>query len=51
MGGPNDEVLNGHPLYAKGLGGYGPYPVHNSPWISNEEAINSVHAQHKRRVA
>ncbi|MFL6061804.1 MAG: hypothetical protein ACJ72E_11275 [Marmoricola sp.] len=47
LGGPNDEVLHGHPLYSRGLDGYGPHVVHNSDWIASEEAINSVHDQHR----
>lgn len=47
FGGPNDEVLNGHPLYGRGLAGYGPHLVHNSLWLAEEERINSVHAHHR----
>jgi hypothetical protein len=47
LGGPNDEALSGHPLYSRGLHGYGPYLVHNSTWIRDEEAINAVHPQHR----
>lgn len=47
IGGPNDEALHGHPLYDKGLDGYGPHLVHNSDWIAEQEAINSVHEHHK----
>lgn len=46
FGGPNDEVLHGHPLSSRGLDGYGVHLVHNSRWIAEEEAINSVHPQH-----
>ncbi|MFJ9391874.1 hypothetical protein ACIRON_23840 [Nocardioides sp. NPDC101246] len=48
FGGPNDEVLRGHPLDNRGLEAYRPHLVHNSPWISEEERINSVHANHRR---
>lgn len=47
FGGPNDEVLRGHPLFARGLAGYGAHIVHNSRWIADEEAINSVHPHHR----
>jgi hypothetical protein len=47
IGGPNDEALNGHPLYGKGLAVYQPHLVHNSEWIRKQEAINSVHPMHK----
>ena len=47
IGGPNDEALHGHPLYDKGLDGYRPHLVHNSDWIAQQEAINSVHERHR----
>jgi hypothetical protein len=47
FGGPNDEVLSGHALYSRGLEGYQPHIVHNSPWIAEEERINSVHSYHR----
>lgn len=47
FGGPNDEVLHGHPLNNRGLEAYRPHLIHNSPWISEEEHINSVHAYHR----
>ena len=43
MGAPNDEVLHGHPLYGKGLEGYRPMRVENSPWLAELQRINSVH--------
>ncbi len=43
MGDPNDEVLQGHPLYGRGLQGYRPMLVRNSPWIKQLETINAVH--------
>ena len=46
FGSPNDETLNGHPLYNKGLGFYGAYQVLNSPWIKQLENMNSVHPRH-----
>jgi hypothetical protein len=47
FGGPSDEALHGHPLYSRGLNGYGPHLVHNSKWIAQQEAIDSVHQQHQ----
>ncbi len=46
MGGPNDEVLSGHPLYKQGLGPYGVYEVHGSDLPKALERINSVHSNH-----
>ena len=43
MGPPNDEVLHGHPLYGRGLGGYGTYVVENSRWLAELIEINRVH--------
>lgn len=43
MGTPNDEVFHGHALYGKGLEGYRPMRVENSPWLAELERINSVH--------
>lgn len=47
FGGPNDEVLHGHPLSDRGLGGPGAYVVHNSAWLADEERIDSVHEYHQ----
>lgn len=47
LGGPNDEALNGHPLYGKGLVGYKLNEVHNSDWIEHVIRVNSVHPQHR----
>lgn len=47
IGGPNDEALAGHPLYDRGLDGYGPHVVHKSDWIAEQEAINSAHEHHR----
>ncbi|PUB27995.1 hypothetical protein C8K30_104451 [Promicromonospora sp. AC04] len=47
FGGPNDEVISGHPLFSRGLEPYEPHIVHNSPWIAEEERINSVHPLHQ----
>ena len=43
MGSPNDEVLNGHPLWGSGLEFYGAHVVKNSPWIRELMDINRVH--------
>jgi hypothetical protein len=47
FGGPNDEVISGHPLFSRGLEPYEPHIVHNSPWIAEAERINSVHPLHQ----
>jgi hypothetical protein len=43
FGGPNDEVLEGHPLHGRGLDPYRAHRVENSPWIAEERRTNSVH--------
>jgi hypothetical protein len=48
FGGPNDEVIRGHPLYGHGLEAYGAHVVENSPWIATEMATNSVHPGFRR---
>ncbi|NQT91487.1 MAG: hypothetical protein HQ559_01905 [Lentisphaerae bacterium] len=45
---PNDEALNGHPLYKNGLTSYAVHRVENSSWIQELEERNSVHDQHDR---
>jgi hypothetical protein len=47
FGPPNDEAMNGHPLYVKGLHAYSCYQVFNSPWIRIMEQRNSVHPAHR----
>lgn len=47
LGAPNDEVLNGHPLYGKGLDSYTAQEVINSRWLAEIEATNSVHSCYK----
>jgi hypothetical protein len=47
LGGPNDESRRGHPLYGKGLRPYAAHRVINSPWITAQEQINSVHPMHR----
>jgi hypothetical protein len=44
MGSPNDEVLNGHPLWGSGLEFYQAHGVRNSPWIRELMEINRVHS-------
>src|SRR6185503_678550 len=46
FGGPNDEVLHGHPLHGKGLMPYGAHYVMNSRWAKELEEINKVHSQY-----
>lgn len=46
FGWPNDEAINGHPLYKKGLKAYGAFHVLNSPWAKQLEEMNSVHPGH-----
>ena len=43
LGPPNDEVLHGHPLYGRGLAGYGTYVVENSRWLAELIDVNRVH--------
>jgi len=43
FGGPNDEVIQGHPLYGRGLVAYHAHQIANSGWIEAEKRINSVH--------
>jgi len=43
VGAPNDEVLGGHPLYGRGLSAYRAHRVVDSRWLSEVQAINSVH--------
>ena len=43
FGGPNDEVLFGHPLWGKGLEPYGAHIIANSHWLASMESINQVH--------
>ena len=47
FGPPNDEAIDGHPLYTKGLEAYACYRVVNSSWIRTLERMNSVHPMHK----
>lgn len=49
LGGANDEVLEGHPLWGKGLEAYSAQRVINSKWLKELETINKVHAQYNPR--
>jgi hypothetical protein len=42
FGYPNDEALSGHPLYKRGLVGYGVFEVPNSIWIKQMTEQNRV---------
>jgi hypothetical protein len=46
LGPPNDEALNGHRLWGKGLEFYGTFVVRNSLWIREVRRIGSVHPRH-----
>lgn len=46
FGWPNDEALNGHPLYERGLRAYSAFEVKESSWIRQLERMNSVHPVH-----
>jgi hypothetical protein len=48
FGAPNDEALNGHPLYGHGLKFYSVHRVINSDWIQEMERRNSVHPRHDK---
>jgi hypothetical protein len=39
FGSPNDEALDGHPLYKIGLSHYAFYQVFDSPWIKQLERM------------
>lgn len=47
FGGHNDEVIEGHPLYGKGLQPYAAHEVVNSRWLAAEQAINSIHGGYR----
>ncbi len=46
LGPPNDEAIEGHPLYRRGLS-RGTYRVESSSWIAALEAQNAVHPGHR----
>ena len=45
-GGPNDEALQGHPLWVRGLRSYTAYEVLNSAWREALREMNRVHDRH-----
>jgi hypothetical protein len=47
FGGPNDEVIEGHRLWGKGLELYAAHTVANSQWLAALENINKVHRGYK----
>lgn len=47
FGNPNDESINGHPLYKLGLQPYSIQKVTESEWIKELVKMNSVHPYHK----
>ena len=47
LGYPNDEALQGHPLYPFELGHYGFFTVENSPLIDEIEQQNRCHPRHR----
>jgi hypothetical protein len=49
FGSPNDEALNGHPLWGRGLRFYSVHFVENSSWVGLLEQRNSVHPSHDRK--
>jgi hypothetical protein len=50
FGYPNDEALQGHPLYPFGLKHYGFFTIENSPLISEIEKQNECHRQHRSGI-
>jgi hypothetical protein len=46
FGAPNDEALEGHPLWNRGLGHYGVFRVDQSSLIRRLAVMNSVHKRH-----
>lgn len=50
FGPPNDEALDGHPLWGRGLGFYGAFRVVDSSWIRGLVKMNSVHERHDPKV-
>jgi hypothetical protein len=48
-GSPNDETLEGHALYVRGLRHYGAYRVENSSLIRHLARVNTVHPHHDQQ--
>ena len=49
FGPPNDEALNGHPLFERGLMFYGVFEIQDSSWLRKLEKMNSVHDRHDKQ--
>ncbi|MDR1159161.1 MAG: hypothetical protein LBK69_00830 [Syntrophomonadaceae bacterium] len=47
FGAPNDEAIEGHPMYKYGLEAYSFFEVKNSEWIKTLMQMNRVHPCHK----
>ena len=47
FGNPNDEAIEGHPLFDYGLQPYAIQEVENSKWVKELIKMNSVHPYHK----
>ena len=47
FGDPNDEAIEGHPLYKYGLSAYAFFEVMSSEWINTLMEMNRVHPYHK----
>ena len=45
-GGPNVDVLSGHPLWGRGLDPNAAHMIAHSRWLAQEEKINQVHPQY-----
>ncbi len=50
LGSPNEDVIEGHPLFGKGLEAYRPLTIENSAWLKEVEEMNSVHSSYAPEV-
>src|SRR3974390_3302630 len=50
LGSPNDEALNGHRLWGRGLEFYSFQEVIHSDWIAELERRNRVHLRHSTKL-
>jgi hypothetical protein len=50
FGPPNDEAIDGHPLYDRGLASYSAFRVVNSSWLRKLERMNRVHERHDTKL-
>jgi hypothetical protein len=50
LGSPNDEALNGHRLWGRGLSFYSFQEVIHSDWITELERRNEVHSRHSKKL-